>query len=69
MNAILKAIEPQKPPKTRLAYSLIEAAEATSLSRRTLEYLIKTGKLRAIKVGRRTLIPAKALERLVNGGE
>jgi excisionase family DNA binding protein len=64
MNAPAKAFEPQKE---RLSYSLIEAATATSLSRRTLEYLIKKGNLKAIKVGRRTVIPARALERLVNG--
>jgi excisionase family DNA binding protein len=66
MDAPAPARALEATPK-RLSYSLLEATRATSLSRRTLEYLIKNGKLRAIKVGRRTLIPAKALERLASG--
>ena len=42
---------------TRLAYSLAEAAQASSLSVRSLRYLIQTGRLGYAKVGRRVLIP------------
>ncbi len=67
MNAVFTKKTESKAKPARLSYSLAEGVAATSLSRRTLEYLIKSGKLKAIKVGRRTLIPAKALERLVSG--
>jgi excisionase family DNA binding protein len=52
----------------RLAYSLKEASEATSLSRRSLEYLILEGRLAAIKIKRRVIIPARDLEKLVETG-
>jgi excisionase family DNA binding protein len=54
----------------KLAYSKREAAEATSLSVRTLEYLIQRGQLKAVKAPgtTRVLIPARHLEALVNGG-
>jgi excisionase family DNA binding protein len=54
--------------KQKLGYSLNEAAEASSLSRRTLEYLIEQGKLKALKVNARTVIPARALEKLIETG-
>ncbi len=64
MKAALQKIE--EPPKpARLGYSLKEAAQASSLSRRTLEYQIAQGKLEAVKVGRRTIIKAKSLEKLL----
>ena len=54
--------------KKLLAYSKKEAAAATSLSVRGIDYLIEKGQLRAVKVGRRVLIPSKELERLVENG-
>ena len=54
--------------KKLLAYSKKEAAAATSLSVRSIDYLIEKGQLRAVKVGRRVLIPSKELERLVEKG-
>jgi excisionase family DNA binding protein len=54
--------------KRLLAYSKKEAAAATSLSVRGIDYLIEKGHLRAVKVGRRVLIPSKELERLVEKG-
>jgi len=44
------------------------AAAATSLSVRSLDYLIEKGQLRAVKVGRRVLIPSRELERLIEQG-
>jgi excisionase family DNA binding protein len=52
----------------KLAYSKKEAAEATSLSVRTLEYMIQRGQIRAVKALSRVLIPARELERLVERG-
>jgi hypothetical protein len=53
--------------KVKLAYSLEEAHQATSLSRRSLEYLIAENRLDAIKINRRVLIPAASLKKLVGG--
>jgi excisionase family DNA binding protein len=52
----------------KLGYSLREAFEATSLSRRKLEYLIQQGTIRAVKIGRRIVIPSRELERLLEKG-
>jgi excisionase family DNA binding protein len=54
------------PPK--LAYSLAEAAQALSLSVRSLRYLIQTGKLGYVRLGRRVLIRHEDLERLLRQG-
>jgi excisionase family DNA binding protein len=35
---------------------------------RSLDYLIEKGQLRAVKVGRRVLIPCRELERLIEQG-
>ncbi len=51
-----------------LAYSKKEAAAATSLSVRGIDYLIEKGQLRAVKIGRRVLIPSRELERLIEKG-
>jgi excisionase family DNA binding protein len=52
----------------RLAYSLAEAARATSLSVRSLCYLMQTGKLGYVRLGRRVLIRHDDLERLLRQG-
>lgn len=49
----------------RHAYSLNEAAQSLGLSRRTIYTLADRGKLSLIKVGKRRLVPATELERLV----
>jgi len=49
----------------RLAYSLNEASEATDLSKSHLSRMIAAGQLRSMKVGRRRLIPASEMRRLV----
>lgn len=52
--------------KTRkLGYSFREATVASSLSRRSLEYLIKKGQLEAFKIGNRVVIKARSLEELL----
>ena len=50
-----------------LAYSINEASRATSLGRTRLYQLIASGELKAIKIGNRTLIPAHALHKLLEG--
>jgi excisionase family DNA binding protein len=49
----------------RLAYSLKDAAELSSLSLRSLRYLMRSGKLGFAKVGRRVLITHQELEKLL----
>ena len=47
----------------RMAYSLTEAAQILSLSVRSLRYLLETGKLGYMKIGRRILIREDDLQR------
>ena len=49
----------------RLAYTLKEAAQVSSLSVRSLRYLMATGKVGYVRIGRRVLIPHADLERLL----
>lgn len=51
----------------KLAFSIAEAVAATSLSRITLWRLAREGRLKTCKVGARTLIPADALRKLLEG--
>lgn len=50
-----------------LAYSIAAACRASSLGRTTLYGLIAKGRLRVIKVGGRTLVPADSLRQLLSG--
>ena len=46
---------------TAITYTVADAAKASGLGRTSLYCLIGAGKLRAIKSGARTLIPAESL--------
>lgn len=59
----------EKAAVEKLAYSIREASEATSLGRTTLFNYISSGRLAARKVGGRTLIPAESLHALIEGRE
>lgn len=52
----------------KLAYSIKQACQASSLSRTTLYAHIAAGRLRVVRVGGRTVIPAEALRSLLEGG-
>ena len=54
-----------EPPK--IGYSIREACRATSLGRSTIYFHISAGRLRAVRVGGRTIIPAEALHALIAG--
>lgn len=54
---------PMDIPPDKLTYTLKEAAAALGVGRTTLWRAVSEGKLRAIKLGSRTLIPADALRR------
>ena len=51
----------------RLAYSINETARALSLGRTTVYAMIADGRLEAMKLGRRTLVKADSINRLVAG--
>ena len=53
------------PPK--IGYSIREACRASSLGRTTIYNHIAAGRLRAVRVGGRTIIPAEALHALISG--
>lgn len=48
-----------------LAVDVETAAQLTSLSRYTIRAYIRKGRIRAVHVGRRVLVPMAELERLV----
>ncbi|MGO1827045.1 helix-turn-helix domain-containing protein [uncultured Corynebacterium sp.] len=48
-------------------YGINDVMEATGLGRTTVFALIKDGKLRSVKVGRRRLVPAAALDEFIAG--
>jgi excisionase family DNA binding protein len=50
-----------------LTYSITGAAQALSLGERSIYKLMDAGKLRRVKVGRRTLIPAEDVAALAVG--
>jgi excisionase family DNA binding protein len=52
----------------KMGYSKKEAAAVSSLSTRTLDYLIAQGKLKAVKIRKRVVIPQASLESLMQKG-
>jgi excisionase family DNA binding protein len=50
-----------------LAYSVNEACRVSSMGRTRIYELINSGQLKAIKLGRRTLIDAESLKSLITG--
>ena len=51
----------------KLAYSIKEACQASSLGKTTIYAHIAAGRLKAIRIGGRTVIPADSLHALING--
>jgi excisionase family DNA binding protein len=49
----------------RLAYSINETARTLSLGRTSIYAMIADGRLASFKLGRRTLIKAESIQRLV----
>lgn len=49
----------------KLAYSPAEAAEALGVGRSTIFDLMKSGQLRRVKIGAKTVIPRSSLEALL----
>lgn len=53
------------PPK--MGFSIREACQATSLGRTSIYNHIAAGRLRVVRVGGRTIIPADSLYALISG--
>jgi excisionase family DNA binding protein len=53
----------------RLAYSINDTAKTLSLGRTSIYAMIADGRLEAFKLGRRTLIKAESIRRLMSGEE
>ena len=51
----------------QMAYSINDTAKALSLGRTSIYALIGDGRLEAFKLGRRTLVKAESIRRLING--
>ncbi|SNT22855.1 DNA binding domain-containing protein, excisionase family [Sphingomonas laterariae] len=60
-------MESTKSGPLKIGYSIREACLASSLGRTTLYNHISAGRLRAVRVGGRTIIPAEALHALIAG--
>lgn len=56
-----------KHEPAKIGYSIREACRASSLGRTTIYNHISAGRLRAVRVGGRTIIPADALHALIAG--
>lgn len=52
---------------SKIAYSIKEACKASSLGRTTIYSHIAAGRLRATRIGGRTVIPADSLHALIEG--
>ena len=57
-----------QPTSEKLAYSVNEAADAISIGRSKLYQLIQSGDVETRKIGKRTVIPAASLQRLLDLG-
>jgi excisionase family DNA binding protein len=53
------------PPFQKLAYSLAEAEALSGLSRSTLYRMMAAGALKTVQRGRRRLVPAEELTRIL----
>jgi excisionase family DNA binding protein len=51
----------------KIGYSIREACQASSLGRTTIYNHIAAGRLKATRIGGRTIIPAEALRALIEG--
>jgi len=54
---------------TKLLLSRREAAEQLGLCTRSLDWLIETGRLAIVRIGRRVLIPAGKLQEFASRGD
>jgi excisionase family DNA binding protein len=67
-NNRAKEKQKQASPVQRLALSLSEVEERTGVSRYTLRRMTIAGTLKAVRFGRRIVIPSSELEKLLSPG-
>lgn len=60
-------MQPVKNNTPKVGYSIREACQASSLSKSSVYNHIAAGRLRAVRVGGRTIIPAASLHALIDG--
>ncbi len=60
-------MQTEKYDTPKIAYSIKEACKASSLGRTTLYAHISANRLRVVRIGGRTLIPAESLRALIGG--
>ena len=58
---------PVQQTPVKLSYSIREACQASSLGRTTVYAHIAANRLRVVRIGGRTLIPAESLQALIAG--
>ena len=63
---MIMAVSKVRATVPAVLYGVDEAAEALRLSRSLLYELIRSGRLRTVKAGRRRLVPVAALDEYVN---
>ncbi len=63
----MTTLETLQLPAGRVAYSVEEVRAALGIGRNTLYDMIAVGRIRVVKAGRRTLIPASALAAYLAG--
>ncbi|OYU74799.1 MAG: excisionase [Alphaproteobacteria bacterium PA3] len=54
-------------PNSKLAFTVREACAASTLGKTTIYAHIASGRLKAVRIGGRTVIPAESLRALVTG--
>jgi excisionase family DNA binding protein len=59
--------QPSVIATTKMACSVLDVCTALGVSRPTVYLMIQRGELRSVKVGRRRLIPASELDRVLSG--
>jgi hypothetical protein len=62
---MIDAPKPTQPAEPRLLYSRKDAAYQLSISTRSLDYLIREGRLHTRKIGGRILVPHEELVRFI----
>lgn len=60
------AKRPDEGPPEKTTYTLDEAAKRLGVSTSSIRRAIKRGELRCVRIGRRVLISASTLDRLMN---
>jgi excisionase family DNA binding protein len=67
-SALQVEVKNMNDTELKLLFSKTEGAAALSISRRKIDYLIAEKKLRATRIGRRTLIHRREIERIAREG-